>query len=250
MTRRAAIVALWLAITVLIALGVGSAVKRGLGVTSADPTEFDREQLEVIARVAGVAPGSAEHGRLALELPASNANLNAHPRAALCHLVPGALFFLFAPLQFSRRLRARYPTVHRWNGRVMLAMVAAAGGAGMYLGLTGSYGGVLEAAATTLFGGFFLFAGARGYAAIRRRDIVLHREWMIRMFALAIGISVIRVIAIGYLVVAGTDGISPQGFVFSLWTGWLLTIAVAELWIHRTRVVRPPSESIRGLQPL
>src|SRR5215204_701233 len=68
--------------------------------------------------------------------PLSAANMNAHPRATLWHLAPGALLFLFAPLQFSRSLRARYPGVHRWNGRAMLALVALAGIAGMYLGLS------------------------------------------------------------------------------------------------------------------
>ena len=59
---------------------------------------------------------------------------------------------------------------------------------------------------------------------------------MIRAFAVAIGISTVRVVD-GLVNVA----LSPAGFradqmlVISLWTGWILTVGAAELWIRSTR---------------
>lgn len=236
-------------IALLCAIGIGAAIHRGLAVSSADPSAFDREQLELVAGMAGLARDSAEYQRLAREIPASSANLNENPRWTLLHMAPGALLLLFAPLQFSRRLRSRRPAVHRWSGRVLLTLAAASGVAGMYLGAARPYGGAGESAATTLFGAFFLFAATRGYLAIRRRDLARHREWMIRMFAIAIGISVIRVVGMASAMLVGTEGIHPTGFALSLWLGWILALGVAELWIRRTRATRP-AESIHGLQPL
>jgi uncharacterized membrane protein len=238
----------WCALAaVLLAIGIASAVNRGLAVSSADPAWLDRQQLEVIAALTGLEPGSAEHGRLSREIPLSAANMNMHPRASLSHLAAGAVLFILVPLQFSRRLRARHPAVHRWNGRALLVLATAAGGAGLYLGVAQPYGGAWESLATTLFGGFFLFAAARGYLAIRRRDIARHREWMVRFFAVAIGISVIRVVGMGHFLVMGTEAIQPRGFAAGLWAGWLLTLGVAELWIRRTRL-RRPLDSLQDLQ--
>jgi len=233
----------------LLALGVYAAVERASAVTSADPGAFDRDHVELMVRLSPVPVDAAERARLEREVPRSSANLNGRPHAAVWHVLTGALFFVLVSLQFSRRLRSRHPQVHRWNGRAMLALVTASGLAGMYLGLAQPYGGALESSATTVFGGLFVLFAVRGYQAIRRRDIARHREWMIRMFSIGIGISVIRVLGMANLFLFGTQAMGPRGFALSLWFGWLLSLAVAELWILRTRSRRAPA-SDHALQPL
>ncbi len=59
---------------------------------------------------------------------------------------------------------------------------------------------------------------------------------MIRAFAIAIGISTIRVVG-GVLDIFLTPaGYGQQElFVLSFWSGWLLTLGAAELWIRYTR---------------
>lgn len=246
--RRVLSIAMAVSLGILLALGVAFAIQRGLSVASADPGALDREQLEGIAAMTGLTPESPEYIRLARELPRAAANLNARPAATLGHVVPGALFFVLVGIQFSRRLRARHPALHRWNGRAMLVLAAACGIAGIYLGLAEPYGGVMESAATTLFGGLFLFCAWRGYTAIRRRAIAQHREWMIRFFALGIAISVIRLVGMANASLVGTEAINPNGFAISLWVGWLITLGAAELWIRRTRASRPIA-SLHDLQP-
>jgi uncharacterized membrane protein len=248
MTHRAAIVALWLGIAVLCAVGIASAIQRGFAL-AVDHAAFERQTVADISALYGLEPGSPERMRLEREIPASSANLVEHPRATFSHLIPGALLMLLVPLQFSSRLRTRYPAVHRWSGRVLLSFVAVAGASGIYLGLAKPYGGALESSATTLFGALFLLAATRGFIAIRRRDVRRHREWMIRMFTLAAAISVIRIIGMLGLLVFGTEALDARGFGIMLWVGWIVSIATAELWILRTRA-RPAAESIHGLQPL
>lgn len=106
----------------------------------------------------------------------------------------------------------------------------------LYFGLVMPYGGLSEAMAAATFGGFCLAAMGRAYLAIRRRQVALHREWMMRAFAIAIGISTIRVVGGVFDIVLTPAGYRSQElFVLSLWSGWLLTLGAAELWIRYTR---------------
>src|ERR1700726_3698890 len=44
-----------------------------------------------------------------------------YPVLTLIHIVPGLLFMLLGPLQFSSTIRARHLRWHRWSGRVFVA---------------------------------------------------------------------------------------------------------------------------------
>ncbi len=160
----------------------------------------------------------------------------AHPLLTLLHVLPGAILLILAPLQFSRRIRSRHIQFHRWSGRVLMLATLIIVSSGLYFGLLMPYGGPSEAMAAALFGGFCLAAMGRAFLAIRRRQVARHREWMLRAFAIAIGISTIRV-AGGVFDIALTPAgyRSQEIFVLSLWSGWLLTLGAAELWIRYTR---------------
>src|SRR5262245_19336376 len=43
-----------------------------------------------------------------------------HPVMTLLHILPGALFLIFASLQFSNGIRNRHIRFHRWSGRILL----------------------------------------------------------------------------------------------------------------------------------
>jgi len=53
-------------------------------------------------------------------------------------------------------------------------------------------GGINQATATTLFATFFLFALCKAFWYIRQREVALHREWMIRAFAVGLAVATIR----------------------------------------------------------
>ncbi len=123
------------------------------------------------------------YARLEAFLDSATRKFSIYPVTTLLHVLPGALILALGLLQFSRRVRSRHPALHRVSGRVLLSLALVFVFASFFFGLFDPYGGALEASATVLFGGFLLFAGARAYAAIRRRDIARHREWMIRTSA-------------------------------------------------------------------
>ena len=98
------------------------------------------------------------------------------------------------------------------------------------------YGGPGETAAILLVSGLFLTALIRAFAAIRGKRVALHREWMIRAIAVAIGVSAVRVVGAAFDVALSPAGVRPADvFVLSLYTGWGVTLVAAELWIRYTR---------------
>lgn len=223
---------IWIGAVVLVVIGVVSAIGRGVFLDDFGARLEPGRQatLDALGRRDPLAAGR----------PAETARFDRrfadHPAATLLHIVPGALFLLLAPFQFSARIRRRHIAVHRWSGRVLLVAATIGVLSGLFFGLLMPYGGWGEALAIALFGGLFLFALDRGYSAIRKRDLTHHREWMIRVFALAIAISTVRIVAALLDIALAPLGFPPARlFVVSLWTGWLLTLGVAELWIRHTR---------------
>ncbi len=160
-----------------------------------------------------------------------------YPWLTLSHVIPGLLFMILGPLQFISTLRARYPQWHRWSGRVFVACSLIIGVSALALSARLSIGGLLERSATTLFALYFLFALSRAFWLILHRNVALHREWMIRAFAIGLAVATIRPINGMFFGLYFARGfLSPQQFFgIAFWTGFLLHAIAAEVWIRTTR---------------
>ena len=115
------------------------------------------------------------------------------PWLAYLHIVPGAVYLLLAPLQLAYRIRSRHYTFHRRLGRVLATAGMISGVFALIFGGLFSFGGLPEASAAVVFGLWFLTCLVLAVRAIRRDDIVHHRRWMIRAFAIGIGIGTTRI---------------------------------------------------------
>ena len=177
------------------AIGRATAVLYNAGHDPADGTltGYDRLAVEIAVGVARIDHSSERYREYESDVAEFSEKYYTHRLATFLHVLPAALLFLLAPFQFSAQLRSRYINVHRWSGRVILVTVIPVGLSGFFFG-TMPFGGVPETSAILVFGGLFLFAAGRAFIAIRLGDVVRHREWMIRMFAVVIGISTMRVV--------------------------------------------------------
>ncbi len=81
--------------------------------------------------------------------------------------------------------------------------------------------------------GLFLVAGARAYRAVRRQDIANHREWMIRLLAVGLGVATVRLVALPLVLVTGRRPLELVGVAF--WLGFAIPILTGEGWIRHTR---------------
>ncbi len=244
---------LWATVILLAAIGVIASVARGAGVIASvyltdGPTpelsRIDRGNIRFMAVLFRVDPDSEILRDVEEQNRRMLGKFNRFPRITLLHVLPAALFILLAPLQFSRRIRARHLRWHRWSGRALVALALPIGVSGLYFGLVMPFAGLLESSAIALFGALFLFAVGRAFFAIRAHDVERHREWMIRMFAVAIGVSVVRLV--GSVWAAITLQGPETWFGYSVWIGFGVTVAAAELWIRRTR---PAERSGGGVSP-
>lgn len=153
----------------------------------------------------------------------------AYPWLAYLHIVPGILYLIGAPLQLWRRFRERHFTFHRRFGRVLLSLGLVSGVFALAFGVPFSFGGPWQSLAAAVFGSWFLVALALAFRAIRRRDVRMHRRWMIRAFAVGLGVGTIR-LWIGFF--EGT-GLLPfqQGFAPAFWLALSMHVLAAEAWL-------------------
>ncbi len=165
----------------------------------------------------------------------------AHPWLAYLHIAPGVVYLVGAPLQLSRRFRARHYAVHRRLGRVLLTSALGAGLFALLFGVPHAWGGAPEAAATLVFGCWFLVCLVLAFRAIRRHDVRHHRRWMVRAFAVGIGVGTIRLWVgifegVEQSLSGGTTPSTPDPTMFGVafWLAFTMHVAFGEWWLRRT----------------
>ena len=216
----------------LVTIGVAAAVGRVIFLEDlATRAEGVRQQvLQALHRRDPFASKRAD------ELAFFDGRFAAHPFATVLHVLPGGLFLLLAPLQFSPRVRSRFIQFHRWSGRLLVLAAITAASTGLFFGLFIPFAGPGESVPIALFGGLLLYALLKAVVAIRGRQVARHREWMIRAFALALAISTVRIVGAVLDLTVTPAGFGPRPmFVVAIWTGWVTTLGAAEIWIRYTR---------------
>lgn len=153
------------------------------------------------------------------------------------HAIPAGLALLLGPFQFVSAIRTRYPAVHRTIGGVYLVCILIGSAMGVYSALV-SLSGLAAQLGFLLLAITWFFSGLSAYRAIRRRQVQLHRIWMIRNYALTFAAVLLRV-----FLVAGTTYMQTRPsitfadvYTSSVWCSIFISYVVAEWFIvPRTR---------------
>ena len=188
----------------------------------------------------GYTPPAAASNPVAAQFAALDEVFAHYPLLTLIHIIPGLLFMVLGPLQFSSRLRARHLHWHRWSGRVYLICSLIIGVSALVMSVAmPAIGGLSQAVATTLFALLFLFALGKAYWSVLHRKIAHHREWMLRAFAIGLAVATIRPIIGLFFASSRLSGLTPDTFFgIAFWIGFVLHLIAAEAWIRWTRAVR------------
>lgn len=149
----------------------------------------------------------------------------------LVHIMGAAVALVTGPVQFLPGLRARFPRGHRRIGYFYFAGVVVGGGAGLY-SATVSMGGLVAHAGFFLLSLCWLATAGLAHAAIRRRDVPRHREWMVRCFAMTFAAVTLR-LWLPLLTVA--SGSFDEAYQTVAWLSWVPNLMLAEWWIQRNR---------------
>lgn len=166
----------------------------------------------------------------------------------LPHGVFGAIVLLFAPLQFSERLRQRYTRAHRVMGRLYVvgALVLAPLGAYIqyYQERTGAPRSftilaLVDAAllmGTTLLAFLFAF----------KRKIALHRQWATRSYAVALVFIAGRFV----MGITGWEILGIEIVQAIIWSCLVMAVPLADISIHWKELRASLSGKVRPAIPV
>jgi uncharacterized membrane protein len=166
------------------------------------------------------------------QLPPDAIKFATVPWSLFMHALGGALFGLLGPVQFAGVLRHRFGWLHRMTGRVFVV-------AGLMLSLSSlRLVAAFPDASTWVLVSARVLAGLavggaliRALIAIRRHDIVGHRGWMIRAYAIGMGSATISFIMLPIFLITGR-AVEGYGADMLFVASWATNIAIAE-WVIR-----------------
>jgi hypothetical protein len=104
------------------------------------------------------------------------------------HFAAGGIILALGCIQLIGAIRARFPGLHRWAGRVYVAASLFTGIGGLaFIAARGTIGGPVMSAGFSLYGILTVLCAVQTFRHARARRLALHRAWALRLFALAIG---------------------------------------------------------------
>ena len=170
------------------------------------------------------------------DITPDNARFFASPLPVVLHIVNAGVYALLGAFQFVNRFRQRRPGWHRAAGRLLVACGLLVGLSGLWMTLfyPGANGSSdLLYALRLLFGSGMVLCIVLGFTAIRRQDVIGHRAWMTRGYAIGLGAGTqVLTLLVGELI-AGPS--SELGNAILMGAGWVINLAVAE-WAIRKRL--------------
>ena len=149
-----------------------------------------------------------------------------HRGRLLIHLSGGTIALVTGLFQLWSGLRMRFPSFHRWIGRVYLASVAIGTFAGLWLAFTPAFGlpyGVALGGLALAWSGCTLM----GYLAIRNRLVAAHRRWMIRAHVTTFAFVIYRALEIILYGAGATDVAATE--IFAAWACWTIPLGTTVL---------------------
>ncbi len=205
------------------------------------------------ARTAAIGPSRSAAGALRLiqlagsaEIIPARARFDAAPLPVALHIVSAFVYALLGAFQFAPGFRRRRPGWHRAAGRLLVACGLVVGLSGLWMTLFYPWpdgDGALLYAFRLLLGSAMVGSIVLGFTTIRRGDVMGHRAWMTRGYALGLGAGT-QVLTLGLgEAVAGAPSELSRALLMGV--AWVINLAVAE-WTIRKRPRRPA----RGQQPL
>lgn len=151
------------------------------------------------------------------------------------HALGAGIIAFGGALQLIPLVRRRFPTFHRWNGRLFLLTVTGLSLSGFYLvWIRNTSPSAIEGMSTTLNGLLILcFAGLTLRSAMAR-NIAVHRRWAMRLYLVSNAQWFLRVGVFSYFVtnrMLGNDVSFSDPFLkFWTWGCYLVPLTLLQLY--------------------
>ena len=148
----------------------------------------------------------------------------------LPHGIFGAIVLLFAPLQFSDRLRKRFTRAHRIMGRLYVVGAIGLAPLGAYIQYFQERFGAPRSFTILAIVDALMLMGATAFAFLFavKRKIALHRQWATRSYAIALVFIAGRFV----LGITGWEALGVEIVQAIIWGCLALSVVLADVSIH------------------
>lgn len=170
------------------------------------------------------------------EITPVNARFFASPLPVVLHIVSAGVYALLGAFQFVTGFRRRRPGWHRAAGRVLVACGLLVGLSGLWMTLLYPWpegDGELLYGLRLLFGSAMVVSMVLGFTTIRRGDVIRHRAWMMRGYAIGLGAGTQVLTLLAGELLAGPPSEFSRAMLMG--AGWVINLAVAEWVICKRR---------------
>lgn len=170
------------------------------------------------------------------------------------HVLLAALITFSGLLQLLPLVRRKAPALHRWNGRLFVALAGVMSIGGLWLvWVRGTYLTIPGAISISLLGLLMLAAAAATIRYAMRRRFAQHERWALRLFLLSSGVWFQRVGYMAWIILNGAPvgiGDRMDGPFDLIWGfgQFVLPLIVLELWFLARRSRRAAAKlAVAGL---
>jgi len=161
-----------------------------------------------------------------------NARFFASPVPILLHIIGATVFLVLGAFQFVPGLRRH--AWHRRAGRLVVPCGVIGGLAALWMTVfypRPPLDGDLLTVFRLVFGTYMVVALVLGFQAIRRRDVVAHRAWVTRAYAIGVAAGTQAVFYGLWEGIVGPAGVTEKALL--LGAAWVFNLVVAERIIRR-----------------
>lgn len=152
--------------------------------------------------------------------------------AFFTHVYSSMFVLLAGIIQFSSFIRTRFIPLHRWSGRVYVAVIICISGpSGLIMGFYGN-GGWIGQLAFCLLAMLWIWFTWKGFFAILSGDLILHKAWMYRSYALTLSAISLRLWK--FVLVYLFEPKPMDLYQLVAWLGWTGNLVIAEVFIYFT----------------
>ena len=146
------------------------------------------------------------------------------------HIFAGAVCIGTALIQFSRYLLKKSKAIHRWSGKLYVAVVLFLGApTGLYMSFFAK-GSPWERTLFMFMAGFWFITTYYGFTTIHKRNVLAHKIWMTRSYSMAMTAVTFRVYHIIFFLVGWGH---LENYEISLWISVIGNMLFAEYLIYR-----------------
>ena len=150
--------------------------------------------------------------------------------AFFSHVFSSIFILLLGSTQFIESIRRKTPLIHRYFGLTyVVGVVCISAPAGFVMGLHGN-GGIIAQTSFCILSSLWFYYTLRSFLAIKKRNILKHKNYMILSYALTLSALTLRLHK--YILANTTDMHRIDIYRIVSWSGWVINLVIAYIIIN------------------